>query len=620
MDTYKLVLIPDYDKTCVEVELSPDRVLVSRLNDVVPEREFVYSDIPYCAQLRGVGGEIEKLSFFVNYRPIETDIKNDIIQFTDSQYPDRRIFYHDFGLVQFTVIISFVDKSPITLYSKFVSVLVKNEMTNLSVQRMAEYIYRWRERLLLCGPLESEHKQSLKEGAHKELETQVQILQDIVYVYSENFRYFRKNAKFNLHPVGRVDNYEKAKFISSHTLNYTAQHSEHLIRSPASTGIRFGKQNFLPSKTMVEQNSIDYDIYENRVIVGFLKSLYQTVNRLVNDIRTRIEHFPNTKEIDHGYFLSAAFVFAITKRKLEKSLEQLQHLMKIVENLYIQYSKSLPVSELSVFQIPSPSTILTSVRSYRLIYEQIIRWFQFGIYDFSREDFILPMLQSNKLYEYYVLLKLYNYFERKGFHVYDTKDHKYDEQYDADRLIYATSENTFLFKNETTSTDLTLYYEPIIHGGKNKRVGENNVGLFRNLSFAFEDKPNDKSKWKITQSNYYHPDYVIKIRKGDHCHYIILDAKFSDIQTVRKYSVRKLLYKYLISLSTIDSKDELIGLVIINGKSDKLEDSINNIYDLATNTRPIHPIAQIITLTENQENNIDLHLRLMDNLFSSIFG
>ena len=616
MAIYKLVLIPDYDKTCVEVELSPDRVLASRLNDVVPEQEFVYSDIPYCAQFRGVDDEIEKLSFFVNYRPIETEIKDDIIQFTDSQYPDRRMFYHDFGLVQFTVIISFANKPPVTLYSKFVSVLVKNERTNLSVQRMAEYVYRWRERLLLCGPLESEYRQSLKEGAHKELETQVQILQDIVYVYGENLRYFRKNAKFNLHPIGRVDNYEKAKFISSHTLNYTAQHPEHLMRSPASTGIQFGKQNFLPSKTLVEQNSIDYDIYENRVVVGFLKSLYQTVNRLVNDIRTRIEHFPDTKEVDHGYFLSAAFVFAITKRKLEKSLEQLRDLMKNVENLYIQYSKSLPVSELNIFQIPSPSTILTSVRSYRLIYEQIIRWFQFGIYDFSQEDFILPMLQSNKLYEYYVLLKLYNYIEGKGFHVYDTNDYKYDERYDADRLIYTTSENTFLFRNETMSTDLTLYYEPIIHGGKNKRVGENDVGLFRNLSFSFEDK--EKKKDTITKGFHYNPDYVIKIRKGDHYYYILLDAKFSDTKSVRKYSVRKLLYEYLISLSTIDSKDKLIGLVIINGKSDKLEDSTNNIYDLATNIRPIYPIAQIITLTENQENNTELHLRLMDSLFASI--
>ena len=42
------------------------------------------------------------------------------------------------------------------------------------------------------------------------------------------------------------------------------------------------KQNFIPSKTLVEENVIDYDIYENQIVLGFLRSLYVMVGSLID--------------------------------------------------------------------------------------------------------------------------------------------------------------------------------------------------------------------------------------------------------------------------------------------------------------------------------------------------
>ena len=162
-------------------------------------------------------------------------------------------------------------------------------------------------------------------------------------------------------------------------------------------------------------------------------------------------------------------------------------------------------------------------------------------------------------------------------------------------------------------TELTLYYEPIIYNGKNNNVGENKVGLFRNMSYSFQDGESRR----FNTGGYYCPDYVIKIQRAEHCWYIILDAKFSKRNTTKENYLCKLLYRYVISISTIAPEDSLLGLVIVNGKSDGAEDITEDIYDRTPDYREIRPFAKIITLTETQDENLQLHENLMDQLLKA---
>lgn len=236
------------------------------------------------------------------------------------------------------------------------------------------------------------------------------------------------------------------------------------------------------------------------------------------------------------------------------------------------------------------------------------------MYDFSGEDFILPMLRSDKIYEYYVLLKLYNYIISKEYSLqlsitYSCKNPGFYSGYTNHYGL--TALNTFLFKNIKTSTELTLYYEPIIYNGKTVYVGENKLGLFRNMSYSFNNGENRR----FNTGSYYHPDYVIKVQRAKQCQYIILDAKFSKRNTTKDNYLSKLLYRYIISISAIDSGDSLLGLVIVNGKSDGIEDAVKDIYDRTPDHREIYPFAKIMTLTETQDDNLQLHENLIDQLF-----
>ena len=76
---------------------------------------------------------------------------------------------------------------------------------------------------------------------------------------------------------------------------------------------------------------------------------------------------------------------------------------------------------------------------------------------------------------------------------------------------------------------------------------------------------------------------------------------------------------FLFSISTFNADDSVAELCIINGQSNSQEDAITNIYDFAFQRNTIVPFAEILTLTENQENNKTLHFSLLDSIFGKHF-
>ena len=221
---------------------------------------------------------------------------------------------------------------------------------------------------------------------------------------------------------------------------------------------------------------------------------------------------------------------------------------------------------------------------------------------------MLPFIQMHKLYEYYVLTKLCCYMDYAGFELERRESYTYKGH---SAPILPENFNTFYFAKE--DIQVTLFYEPIINGKRN--LGDNGVGLYRNTSIAFP------KQWQIDkllneesnamQSSHYCPDYVIKIQRKDRTDYIILDAKFSMIETVKGVYLPCLAYKYLFSLSPLGENDHILGLCLVNGKSLEVDDKIFDVYDMAEEGHQIHPFANILTLTENAVENEDLHQQLM---------
>lgn len=254
---------------------------------------------------------------------------------------------------------------------------------------------------------------------------------------------------------------------------------------------------------------------------------------------------------------------------------------------------------------PRPTHVFLSVPQYNRIFVQIHKWFQFGIYDFTKENFMLSFIKISSLFEGYLLLKMIEYFQSRGYVLESTGKCVYPTRrnwkYKNTKCV-----NTFLFENDRYK--LTLYYQPVIYDTNESRI--NGIHLIRNNSIPVINGDGDDNR---SGGHYYTPDYLIKMEGDSSTRYLILDAKFSDLACVRRYHVRDLAFKYLFSISPVQPADTVVGLCIIYGKC-KSSDQIQSAYDKQLQNQKITPITELLPLMEsiandNHYNNLDVLMR-----------
>ena len=144
--------------------------------------------------------------------------------------------------------------------------------------------------------------------------------------------------------------------------------------------------------------------------------------------------------------------------------------------------------------------------------------------------------------------------------------------------------NTFIFENDRIK--LTLFFQPVIYGDDR---AFNGLDVFRNTTSNSKIDNNGRGKT-------YTPDYIIKVEYGDKSDYLILDAKFSTPENIRRHQLQELVYKYLFSVSPLNKNDEILGLYILCGKKTG-KDTVDIIHDLAVRMgRSIKPFAEILVV------------------------
>lgn len=286
-----------------------------------------------------------------------------------------------------------------------------------------------------------------------------------------------------------------------------------------------------------------------------------------------------------------------TVQVLESNYEQLQQLTVRFESLSNFYKQILSVSELRVVAPPRPTAILLSVPQYRKIFNAIVEWFKLGIYDLAKEEFILSFVRVSDLYESYVLIKLFKYF--KGIFQYK------------DSTVFDKSKKSAAFIFQDNEEVVTLFFQPIIYAG-NYNINKE-IGLYRNTSISIPEDTEEGKKER--EGRYYNPDYIIKIERNEGTQFIILDAKFSTLETVKIHNLVSLTYKYLFSVSPFERTDKVLGLCIINGQSNQQNTVLTDVYNLHPKENvSVLPYADILTLTENKPDNESEHQRILAEL------
>lgn len=514
---------------------------------------------------------------------------NGRIYFPSRGISNRRIFLDCYGFAELSITLILVDGQECTLNSEYLPILVRREELNNSVEAMARFVYNNQEWLLLNGELKPKKPSGLKENGYRSLATQILLAEEIAAIYESSYGYFKANSRFKLKKMSVIERLERIQYVTQGTLSYTATHPEYLRQVNSTQGIFIGNRVYQPQKTETVQNTRSYDIYENRVILAFLRNMIDSVQSLQGYCCNLLSKIPNDEDYSSEYIYSSFFMFSETRKMIEDGKTQLEKLSEKFTYLWGMYSDILRIPLDQHIVPPRPTAIFLSVPQYNRIFVRIHQWFSFGIYNFSKEHFMLSFIKISALYESYLLAKFLCYFRDRGYSLESSR-----------RCVYPVSKrwkykntsvrNTFVLKNGQKR--IALYYQPVIFDTDQRSV--NGIWLYRNNSISVYAGNEDDCR---QGGHYYVPDFLIKIEENGDSQYMIVDAKFSDYSSVRRYYVKDLVFKYLFSISPIEENELVCGLCIMYGKC-KSKERLQTAYDKQILGTEIYPFIEIFPLIE----------------------
>lgn len=617
MSTYSLTLIP-YGKQPFTVGLLENaRGLgaVERITDHTLTGTSIFSDLSYEINLNAEDiAAVQDVHVYINDVYEQSTYNNGSIRFPGRGTSDRKIFLDCYGFVTIGLSLIMLDGTEKHVTSEYLPVLVRKGQLNEAVEAMVNYVYNHQELLLLNGEPKPRNLTGLKESGYKSLAAQIILAEEIATIYESSYGYFKTNSRFRIEKIPVVDHFERLQYVTPATLAYIASHPEQLRPVSSEVGIRINGKIYHPQKTLSLQSVNSYDIYENRVVLQFVRKMVDEVMELQARCKQILQQIPHDEDYNDEYIYSSFFMFAETRRTLEKGVQQLSLLYDKFTKLWSMYQNALLIpTELVTRELlinaPRPTAIFMSVPQYNKVFVHIHQWFNFGIYDFEKERFMLSFIKISSLYESYLLTKMVAYFEERGYKLNDAKRCSYPVatswKYKNTRYI-----NTFCFTNGNTA--LTIFYQPVVFDTDRKWV--NGVGLYRNNSISVYTGDDDN---KSRGGHYYVPDYIIKVERDGISKYLIIDAKFSDVSNVRTHYVKDLAFKYLFSISPIEETDDIIGMCIIYGKCTDAE-QLQSVYDNQLSNNIITPIAEILPLIEGVGTS-EQYSKL-DQLFKKLLG
>ena len=566
--------------------------------------EYVYNDYAYYLSVIDEKGESSRIdSIFVNNEIIENS------SFLSEKKP-LDIFRECFGIIKIEAVVN-----GISYVTQNIRVAMKEESVNKNILNMIDYIYD------NCDDyLYEEHKNSKTEAGiitnpNVSIDSKLSLLSEIYDTYVRMLNSLKNSAQTKYISINKIGDFNELQNVTPNTLNYIVNHPEELQPVNYNSGISINKQYYQPQKTLVKTVGYSHDIYENQVVVGFLK----TVIRELEEIKITIENHKKRNTTPYrkdGYIDSAYFIYTRNTKLLNDYLSSIDKSLADIKKLYMEYKKILNVSDLDVISIPRFTNIFRRIMPYNLIFKEIVKWFNCGNYDMSKSDLLLSFVSVSKIYEYFCLLKINCALKKCGYDYVSGFPHKYTESRYYHNTIY---NNTFEFKKDLI--DVTVYFQPVIYGKNVKREKTNGIGLFRNTTISIQE-PHALAildERDAQHGNYYTPDYLIKISTDEITNYYILDAKHSHPNNIKRYQLPYLVFKYLFSISALLKGTRVAGMCILCGKTS--ENSTESIYDIAYDlNESITPDALICNVTGCDVDNDNQIIEYIRKIEKSLYN
>ena len=543
----------------------------------------------------------------------DTETVEGYTKYNESLFAKQPFLLH-YDLVTLSFIMNFTNGVSKELFSEFLLCMSKNQEDTSNIQKIlqeliafddaqvGEWIFSNADR----GASNSLYAGKWNKHAYKSLSSYIQVLEQIIACYKNNFVYFKTQGKHTIKRTEVLVPYEKVRQVSRDSFNWILQNADQLAAVPYTSGIQFHDKNFLPYQVRTDASRKSWNVYENRVIIGFLNTALLNAKQVSAEFDRDVLNEERVISRIHGSFPKEYRAPIITIKSLQISfcrllLKKLNCLIDTLQSVGKQYSSLFDVQPLALNTLPRKTNTFCEIKPYAQVFEIIVRWFRYGEYSLEKERLILQVKTLDKLFEYYCLLRLLKLLADNGYQKANVKEPVFkfdyvsaDEHYQNEKDVA----NTYLLSNgEVTAT---LYYQPVISAVQ----FENDLTLFRT------------TKPPAGNPDYYTPDFVLKFTSSeDDEEYAIFDAKFSSRANIKKHSLPEVIRKYSCEISAASRSSVPKMVWVLQGRVNGSENAIWKYHNsqLASTYRPITSFGIVSINTA-----VEIRQRLWNEIRSSI--
>ncbi len=411
--------------------------------------------------------------------------------------------------------------------------------------------------------------------ARNDFAARLKILEDILKTYSQQAAYFRANARFHLVTGERIDGAGRLNGFSESALRYVIEHPDELVPSQSGRGIRVHNRTYVPERMLIQTTRKSFDLLENRIVLGFLKRLEEALSEEVATLELQCKRLPALLSTVEGYVCSAEALLGEVTERLTHYISHLRQYLTELRGLFLVYSRIFPITPACVTHIPAPTEIFISVPAYRLIYDNMVRWFGLGSLSFAREEFLMTCFERSRLYELFCLVAQLDALSCAGATFCGASHHAWHRP--DGRTSDDTIPNVFRFTlpagPHTPATTLTLFHEPVIKSPVLESEADMTLVRTSPLSWSAEGD----FRMLDPRFAFYTPDFVLKVeQEGQGARWFIADAKYSVDTKVIEQQTKEILFKYLFSISPSEQGERIEGVWLFYPWLTKLGEAIQS--------------------------------------------
>lgn len=463
-----------------------------------------------------------------------------------------------------------------------------DELYFLDDDELNKWVFSKNEAKMLNGSIT---EGSWRENSFKSLNSYIQMVEKIYICYKKNISLFNSKKMYKITKNSHICEYNKLKNFTCNDIDWLFKNMEQMSIVNFDTAIKYNGKNYLPIELKTEFVENNFNIYENKVVLSFLKYVLKKSLELEKHLKKEIDVENNLIEnfniIDQQNFSAPIITIKQYQTKKYKiSYEYMTKLNKELSATFNLYSNILKCDVMENFKQPKNTKIFNEVRHYSEIYNLIVLWNKFGEFDLDKEDVFINIKTADKLFEYYSLIKIIQMFQKHGFRFnylkYKNKFYKYkvaDKRYIIDYDIA----NTYNMINK--EFNLTIYYQPVIYSNDI----QNEITLYRTTD----------------KKNYFIPDFIIKIWKGTEkkCIYAILDSKYSSRSNILMHYFEHEIFRYGCQITDINNSNNICLLWMLQGRIGNNEGNIYRYQNspLAKQHKPFPSYAIISLNSQNTE-------------------